>query len=105
MQTHDDDDSNSPLSALRKKAEEMTARGENLLTAGAPAERALLDVQVGGFMVRQLPDDPFALRISIGEAPNKRLFESAYLVYRGDRRAIEALLVRALNALRAVPHR
>ena len=112
-QTHDDYDSNSelarlwkesqmdretPLDALRRKASEMTARGENLITAGAPHERDLLAMHRGGFNIRRLPDDPLALRISIGEAHDKDI-ESAYLVFRGDPKTITALLRRALAAL------
>lgn len=98
MQSHDDSDSNKALSALRKLAEEMTARGENLITAGAPSERVLLEMTRGGFAIRRLPDDPFALRISIGEAEQLHAFGS-YLVFRGEPKAIVSLLRRALNAL------
>ena len=99
MQSHDDFDANKALSDIRKVAEEMTARGENLITAGAPNEEAKEETR-GGFLIRQLPDDPLGFRrISVGEAHEKRLGESAYLVYRGDRTLIKALLQRALNAL------
>lgn len=99
MQSHEDSAANDALQELRRKAEELTARGENLITAGAPNERALFERTRGGFLLRQLPDDPFALRISIGEAHDKRMGESSYLVFRGDRETIEALLRRALAAL------
>jgi hypothetical protein len=99
MESHDDRPSNDALDALRRKAEELTARGENLITAGAPNERSLFERTRGGFLLRQLPEDPLALRISIGEAHDKHMGESAYLVFRGDRDTITTLLRRALAAL------
>ena len=101
MQSHDDYDSNSAWAALRKAAEEMTAHGENLITAGAPFERAAFEAKSGGFLIRQMPEDALALRISIGEAHDKRLGESSYLVFRGERGEVRTLLVRALAALDA----
>lgn len=98
MQSHDDYDGSWAEDLLRKKAEELTARGENLITAGAPFERATMETTRGGFLVRQLPDDPLALRISIGEAHEKRMGETAYLVFRGDPETIRTLLMRALAA-------
>jgi len=102
MQTHDDYDGSAAFADLRKLAEEMTARGENLITAGAPFERMVMEQQRGGFLVRQLPDDPLAFRISIGAAHDKRLGESAYLVFRGDPATVRRLLERALAAMTAV---
>ena len=102
MQTHEDFDSNDTFDELRKEAERLTARGENLITAGAPHEPLLYDRQSGGFTVRQLPRDPFALRISIGEAHDGML-DSAYLVFRGDRDAVTGLLRRSLLALESAP--
>lgn len=102
MQSHDDTSAADALDRLRKRAEDLTARGENLIAAGAPFERTLSEVTRGGFLIRQLPEDPLALRISIGEAhehsPLRREF-SSYLVYRGDRDVIVNLLRRALAAL------
>jgi len=124
MQSHDDYDANlahdltrklaeafppapDPLQKLRDEFERtargMTERGENLITAGAPSEQEILIDKRGGFLIRQLPEDPLALRISIGEAHETRLGESAYLVYRGERGTIRTLLRRALAALEAMP--
>lgn len=101
MQSHDDYDSNSAWDQMRKAAERLTERGENLITAGAPHERPLSESTHGGFLIRHLPDDPLCLRISIGEAPEHRMGDSAYLVYRGNRHVIRELLRRALYALDA----
>ena len=125
-QTHDDRDGNDPLNEIRKamfgeprpfsealgsamerlraRAEEMTRRGENIITAGAPNERVLHEEDRGGFRLRHLPNDPFGLRISIGEADMGQLGgewsgPTAYLTYRGDRSAVVALLRRALAAM------
>jgi hypothetical protein len=99
MQSHDDRDGNDTLAAFWKEAQGLTARGENLITAGAPNEVAVAEWTRGGFLIRQLPPDPLALRISVGEAHDKRIGESAYLVFRGDRSTITTLLRRALAAL------
>lgn len=100
MQSHDDADSHNTLDALRKAAKRLNDLGENLITAGAPGEPLLYERDVSGIHVRQLPSDPFALRISIGEA---NIHDSAYLVFRGDRDKITSLLRRALHALEAAP--
>ena len=99
MESHEDRPANDLLNELRQKAEDLTARGENLITAGAPGEAALFERTRGGFRLRQLPEDSLALRISIGEAHSKLLGESAYLVFRGDKDTITTLLRRALAAL------
>lgn len=67
------------------------------ITAGAPGERALLDTVVGPIVVKRLPEDPLALRISIGQPHSGA---GAYLVFRGDPAAIRALLECALAAFR-----
>lgn len=104
MQSHEDSAGSHALDQLRKRAEELTVRGENLLTAGAPNERALAESTRGGFLIRQLPDDSLALRISIGEAREHFPGDTAYLVYRGDKATITALLRRALAALGDPPN-
>lgn len=101
MQSHEDSAAAEAFDALRKRAEDLTARGENLITAGAPHERAI-GFTHGGFLIRRLPDDPLALRISIGEA-HEKYGESSYLVFRGDPRIITTLLRRALAALDGSP--
>jgi hypothetical protein len=95
MQTHDDKDARKHLGAL---AELMTERGENRITAGAPGEQPLTQWWSGGVFVRQMPADPYALRISIGEA--YAINEAAYFVFRGDKERVLLLLERALAALR-----
>ena len=65
MQTHDDRDSPRPTvgdtavrylrSQIERKAEEMTARGENMIAAGKPGEEPLRDM-CGKLFVRQRID-------------------------------------------------
>jgi len=105
MQSHNDWEANRALSELRKRAEELSTRGENLITAGTPNERVQWERERGGFVLRQLPDDPLCDRISIGEVRDRVSAlvsdqPQAYLVFRGDRATITVLLERALNALR-----
>lgn len=100
MQSHDDWDSNDGFALMRKLAKEMTSRGENLITAGLAGEHST-EMMRGGLLIRRLPDDPFALRLSIGEAHDKRMGESAYLVFRGDPQACFQLLKRSMAALQA----
>lgn len=99
MNTHRDDDfPGDDLEQLQKKAEKMLARGESSITAGRPEEEAIFSQQIGTIFVRRLPDDPLALRVSVGEG---RLSESAYLVFRGDPRDCIELLERGLSAMKA----
>jgi hypothetical protein len=83
----------------------MSDIGVNRITAGYPGERPLFEATHHGFTIRQLADDPLALRISIGEArstgPSPTAAKVAYVVYRGDPATIKALLRRALAALEA----
>lgn len=72
---------------------------EASITAGGPGEQELSRAVVGPFIVKRLPEDPLALRISIGQP---HAAEGAYLVYRGEPAANLALLERALAALRLV---
>ena len=99
MDSHRDDDVGAKLWRLQQQAEILRAQGGNRITAGAPGEPLLEDYQRGGFTIHRLPDDEMCLRISIGEAHDKRLGESAYLVFRGDPETITVLLRRALAAL------
>ena len=69
----------------------MSRRITTLNDGETPLSRYMVD----GLDVTQLPDDPLALRISLGEAPGGL----AYLVYRGSRERMVALLRRALRAL------
>lgn len=90
------------MDILVNRVKEMSDRGENHITAGAPSEKPLSESILGGMIVRQLPDDPFALRISIGD-PSETLAGQgvlAYCVFRGDRKRVIELLSRALTAMR-----
>lgn len=105
MQTHPDIDANyeshsaEVLAQLEAKAKEMMASGESQITAGKDGEKPVQEEQVGMFLIRQMPEDPLCLRISIGESND--VSESGYFVFRGQPDDIEQLLVRALSALRA----
>jgi len=101
MQTHDDRDARLPgwLDSLREKADAMIAVGESQITAGKPGEKPLVEYVRAGVRVTQLPDDEHGiLRLSIGGHPAAP-FDTAYLVFRGDRGQCQSLLRRALKAL------
>ena len=72
---------------------------ERKITTPNPGERALYEGLHAGVHVTQLPDDPIALRVSLGEAPGGA---SAYLVHRGPRHGVVALLKRALAAMEEI---
>jgi hypothetical protein len=98
--SHRDQDYPDGGAALRalfaKRADEMTKKGENIITAGHPSERILGEWDAEGFGISRMPEDPLhARRISIGEAD---LPNSAYLVFRGDPGKVLSLLRRALVA-------
>ena len=92
-------DGGAALQALfAERADDMTKRGENIITAGGPEEPVVGAWLFDGFSIRKMPDDPLpARRISIGEAD---LPDSAYLVFRGDQDAVHELLERAVVAMR-----
>lgn len=97
MQTHSDFD--ALFRGLRDKAERMVEAGESQITTGKPGEEVLSEYKRAGVLVRQLPDDEHGiLRISIGGHPDEP-FDTSYLVFRGDRGAVQSLLRRALKAL------
>ena len=92
----DEETALSTVSRLRQRGEEMTLRRENEITAGKVGEEVLYDGMHKGVLVRRLPDDPDGvLRISVGEYGGQ-----AYLVFRGNMQSVDALLSRALKALR-----
>lgn len=97
METHRDDDyPNFPLKALEEKAKEMVEKGESKITAGAPGEAPILEIDAGDFVIRRMPDDPLGvLRISVGRVGNS----GAYLVFRGEPAKIRSLFESALYAL------
>lgn len=100
MQTHRDDDAFRALfGELEKKAERMVEAGESQITAGKPGEKPTTEYKRAGVLVRQMPDDEHGvLRISIGGHPDAP-FDSSYVVFRGNRGAVQSLLRRALKAL------
>lgn len=68
-----------------------------------PGERILSEVVIDGVVIRHLPDDRVAVRVSVG-TPHSRDFKiggvhGAYCVYRGTREAALAVLRRAAAAL------
>lgn len=84
--------------AFSKRAEELTTQQANLITAGHSDEPVLLEKDVDGILVRRLPKDPLAIRISIRRP--YELSEGAYIVYRGDRDRVVELLEESLAALK-----
>jgi hypothetical protein len=64
------------------------------ITTPNAGETPLEDFKADGLHVKRLPDDPICPRVSLGGVEG-----AAYLIYRGDRRAVTALLRRALAAL------
>jgi hypothetical protein len=98
MQSHSDSDAATTLRKLEERAKSMVADGTSQLTAGKPGEEPIREEQVGSVFIRQLPDDPQALRISIGEAP--AIEGSGYFVFRGSAPQVLELLERALTSFR-----
>lgn len=86
------------LDALQKRARELTANGQNIITAGAPGEEPIGVEETPHAFLTHLPDDPLALRISIGEG--RDVPGSRYVVLRGDPAECLDLLERAAMALR-----
>ena len=91
------------LEAMKLKAERMMEAGESQITAGAPGEEVVDEDTTPHCHVKQLPDDPLALRISIGEG--RGIPESRYLVFRGDPQEVVDLLDRAMRGLQVFMHR
>lgn len=104
MASHRDDDfgiNDAVRKLFEQRAEELTERRANLITAGEPGEKEVgCWRSVTGMTIRQMPDDPLALRISIGEPHN--INEGSYLVYRGDVLKVLELLRRATESLNNV---
>lgn len=94
------------LSRLEERAARMTAAGESRVTAGAPGEPVLAAWRHAGIVVRQMPDDPDALRVSVGQVlgggPESE-DDDAYCVFRGRYEEVRTLLRRALVALERRP--
>lgn len=100
MESHSDSEylTQAKLAALRQRAEALNASGENLITAGKPGEISIGELATPHAYVIRRPDDPDALRISIGEGTG--IANSRYLVFRGDPRDCLDLLTKAISALR-----
>jgi hypothetical protein len=92
MQTHDDRDSEI-YARLFRDAERMTKDKLNEITAGKPGESVLAEETTNRFLIRQLPEDPLALRISIGRVKDSN--GSSYLTFRGAPDLIKDLLQQA----------
>ena len=87
--------------AIQAQADELTKNKGNIIAAGdLHGEQVLREEKVGMFLIRELPEDPLALRISIGEG-NQVVPDSAYMVFRGRPNDICQLLERAISALKA----
>ncbi len=99
---HKDDSPEKVFAALEAKATDMLAKGESQITAGRPDEKEVGSLETPHGFVRQLPDDPLCLRISVGEAT--RIPGSRYIVLRGQPEACLELLERAVMALRVYKH-
>lgn len=115
MQTHDNSDAASGLrklffptsteqaqkdrlKELHEKARRMSAAESNTIAAGEKGEIALGVLASPHGYVTQLPDDPLALRVSIGEGID--LDGSRYCVIRGDPAECLDLVERVTLALR-----
>ena len=104
MASHQNDDHGNPEMnrALRKlfndKAAQMTKAQLNTITAGITDEKPLYQEIDGGVHVTRMPDDPLAMRISVG-APHD-LDEGSYLVFRGSPSKAIELLEQSIVALR-----
>jgi len=82
------------LKELYKKAEQMTKDKENLIAAGdAHGEEVIREEVHNDFLIKQLPDDPLCLRISLGGRADIKLGSPEnYLVFRGNAKLIYKLL-------------
>ena len=106
MASHHDDDMGNPevnqfiREMFAEKGEQMTERGLNLITAGKPGEEPLETYEIDGVMVRHMPSDPLAVRVSLGTPHD--LTEGTYCVFRGDLSEAIELSERALAAMREI---
>lgn len=106
MQTHWDDDYDSPqrefMRKLERRAEVANKEGTGKITAGVEGEPVLAEWSYGKVFVTQRPDDPQGiLRISIGGGDTP--IGLNYLVFRGKRGECVDLLRKALKALENDP--
>jgi hypothetical protein len=105
MDTHRDADipqelrEKQDLEMFERMARQMRESGASQITGGKEGEKPIAEYAVGTIYCRKMPDDPLALRISIGEGHNVK--ESAYCVFRGNVADVIELLDRALSALKA----
>lgn len=98
-ESHNDDMHNPGfLDKLQKQAKKMLEEGSNVITAGKFGEQVLFEYEKDGVLIRQMPDDPLALRVSIGQI--NITSKDSYLVFRGDPKQVKLLLTRMLNIFR-----
>lgn len=106
-ESHDDRDAgvkglfgNVPLiDSLTERARQLSEARLNEITAGKLGERVLSEQEVGGVIVRRMPDDEHGvLRLSIGGGRRAGGF---YCVYRGNPNEIIEACEKALAALRS----
>ena len=103
---HNDDAGTSPemnqalRALLEDKANQMTERKLNTIAAGAVNEEPEYRRMIDGLLVTQMPKDPLAVRVSIGEPLD--IDNGEYLTFRGEVNDVIALLERALVAMRDV---
>lgn len=83
---------------LEEKADEMTRKRENEITAGRKGENQLAEWTHERLQVTRLPNDDLGvLRISVGGIPDG----TAYCNFRGDPESCLEVLERAAVAMRA----
>jgi hypothetical protein len=104
MASHSDRDSRGTdekykdvLEKFRERAEKLTEERANIITAGRDGEKHLFEATRDGVLIRQLPDDPLCIRVSIGKPYDIRV--GAYCVYRGTESSVKDLLRECLKAL------
>lgn len=88
------------LAGLERKMKEMTERGENTITVGAPGEEVLRRWEHRGVSCAELPADELnVLRLSIGGFKDEEGRPAAYCHFRGSRPACIETLRMALRAM------
>ena len=104
MQTHSDLDipeDDRLGKELHERARAMLDGKLSTITVGGPGEKSLWEVEAQGFLVRRMPDDKLALRVSVGGekavGPGR-----GYLTIRGEPSECLSLMRRAAEALEAL---
>lgn len=83
---------------MTEKVKELSESQQNTITAGVYGEQVLFEYADNDMLLRRLPDDPLAVRISIGEA--NLSVGGTYCVFRGDPERAKKILTRSLNAIK-----